>query len=97
MSEDKKSVTLTVSGLTYETEYTVVAANILVDGKPVTLEGEKFKTPAVTDVYNLELTTNAPNDSIKANGADNMVITAQLKDKVTGQVDKNADNCQNRL
>lgn len=92
MSEDKKSVTLTVSGLTYETEYTVVAANILVDGKPVTLEGEKFKTPAVTDVYNLELTTNAPNDSIKANGADNMVITAQLKDKVTGQVDKNADN-----
>lgn len=92
LSEDKKSVTLTVSGLTYETEYTVVAANILVDGKPVTLEGEKFKTPAVTDVYNLELTTDAPNDAILANGADNLVITAKLKDKVTGAVDVNADN-----
>lgn len=92
LSEDKKSVTLSVSGLTYETEYTVVAANILVDGKPVTLEGSKFKMPAVTDVYNLELTTDAHNDAILADGADNMVITAKLKDKATGQVDVNADN-----
>lgn len=92
LSEDKKSVTLSVSGLTYETEYTVVAANILVDGKPVTLEGTKFKMPAVTDVYNLELTTDAPNDAILANGADNLVLTAKLKDKVTGAVDVNADN-----
>ncbi|WP_340701054.1 sugar-binding domain protein [Brevibacillus borstelensis] len=92
LSEDKKSVTLDVSGMAYETEYTVVASNVLVDGKPVTLEGKKFKTPAVTDVYNLELTTDAPNDEIRANGADNMVITAKLKDKITGEVDTNADN-----
>nr|WP_285860844.1 sugar-binding domain protein [Brevibacillus sp. MER 51] len=92
LSEDKKSVTLTVSGLNYETEYTVVAANILVEGKPVTLEGKNFKMPAVTEVYNLELTTDAPNDAILADGADNMVITAKLKDKATGQVDVNADN-----
>ncbi|MGF9907944.1 sugar-binding domain protein [Brevibacillus porteri] len=92
LSEDKKSVTLTVSGLNYETEYTVVAANILVEGKPVTLEGKKFKMPAVTEVYNLELTTDAPNDAILADGADNMIITAKLKDKATGQVDVNADN-----
>lgn len=92
LSEDKKTVTLSVSGLGYETEYTVVASDILVDGKEVDLEGKTFKTPAVTDVYNLELTTDAANDSILANGADNMVITAKLKDKVTGQVDTNADN-----
>lgn len=92
LSEDKKSVTLTVSGLNYDTEYTVVASDILVDGKPVDLAGQKFKTPAVTDLYDLELTTDAPGDAILANGADNLVITAKLKDKVTGQVDVNADN-----
>lgn len=92
LSEDKKSVTLTVSGLNYDTEYTVVASDILVDGKPVDLAGQKFKTPAITDLYDLELTTDAPGDAILANGADNLVITAKLKDKVTGQVDTNADN-----
>jgi len=92
LSEDKKSVTLTVSGLNYDTEYTVVANDILVDGKPIDLAGQKFKTPAITDLYDLELTTDAPGDAILANGADNLVITAKLKDKVTGQVDVNADN-----
>jgi hypothetical protein len=92
LSDDKKSVTLTVSGLNYDTEYTVVASDILVDGKPVDLAGQKFKTPAITDLYDLELTTDAPGDAILANGADNLVITAKLKDKVTGQVDTNADN-----
>ncbi|MBG9787690.1 sugar-binding domain protein [Brevibacillus laterosporus] len=92
LSEDKKTVTLTVSGLNYDAEYTVVAKDVLVDGKPVTLTESKFKTPAVTDVYNLELTTNAAGDQILANGSDNLVITAKLLDKVTGQVDVNADN-----
>lgn len=92
LSEDKKTVTLTVSGLNYDAEYAVVAKDVLVDGKPVTLTENKFKTPAVTDVYNLELTTNAAGDQILANGSDNLVITAKLLDKVTGQVDVNADN-----
>ncbi|AKF93952.1 sugar-binding domain protein [Brevibacillus laterosporus] len=92
LSEDKKTVTLTVSGLSYDAEYTVVPKDVLVDGKPVTLNESKFKTPAVTDVYNLELTTNAAGDQILANGSDNLVITAKLLDKVTGQVDVNADN-----
>ncbi|EMT52286.1 hypothetical protein I532_11554 [Brevibacillus borstelensis AK1] len=92
LGDDKKTVTLTVSGLDYETEYTVSAKGILVDGKEVDLQDVKFKTPAVTDLYELELTTNAPGDQILADGIDNLVITAKLLDKVTGQVDTNADD-----
>jgi len=92
LGDDKKTVALTVSGLKYQTEYTLASKGILVDGKPVDLTDAKFSTPAVTDLYNLELTTDAPNDQILANGADNLVITAKLIDKVTGKVDENADN-----
>ncbi|WP_312027525.1 sugar-binding domain protein [Brevibacillus brevis] len=92
LSEDKKTVTLTVSGLAYSKEYTVATKQVLVDGKAVDLADSKFTTPAVTDVYKLELTTNALGDQVLANGSDNLVITAKLLDKVTGQVDVNADN-----
>ncbi|WP_429841686.1 sugar-binding domain protein [Brevibacillus sp. FIR094] len=92
LGEDKKTVALTVSGLNYTTEYTIVTKQVLVDGKPVDVADSKFTTPAVTDLYNLELSTNVPGDQILANGADNLVVTAKLLDKVTGQVDTNADN-----
>ncbi|MGG2971115.1 sugar-binding domain protein, partial [Brevibacillus borstelensis] len=92
LGEDKKTVTLNVSGLNYETEYTIVAKELLVDGKTVDSVEVKFKTPAVTDLYNLELETNVPGDAIRADGLDNLIITAKLKNKVTGEVDKNADN-----
>ncbi|USG65361.1 sugar-binding domain protein [Brevibacillus ruminantium] len=92
LAEDKKTVELAVTGLKYETEYTVVATDVLVDGKTVDPVEAKFKTPAITDLYELELETNAKGDSILADGLDNLIITAKLKDKVTGEVDKNADN-----
>lgn len=92
MSEDKKTVQLAVSGLAYSKEYTVSAKQILVGGKPVDLPDSKFSTPAVTDIYNLELSTNALGDQVLANGSDNLVLTAKLVDKVTGKVDVNADN-----
>ncbi|MDN9009172.1 sugar-binding domain protein [Brevibacillus laterosporus] len=92
LSEDKKTATLTVSGLNYDTEYTIVAKDVLVDGKPITLKESKFKTPVITDLYKLELTTDAAGDQLKSDGVDTLVITAKLLDKVTGVVDENADN-----
>ncbi|KZE49511.1 sugar-binding domain protein [Brevibacillus parabrevis] len=92
LAEDKRSVTLTLSGLSYGTQYTLVTKQVLVDGKPIDVADSKFTTPPVTDLYNLELTTSAPGDQILANGIDNLVVTAKLLDKVTGQVDTNADN-----
>nr|WP_278429891.1 sugar-binding domain protein [Brevibacillus laterosporus] len=92
LSEDKKTATLTVSGLNYDTEYTIVAKDVLVDGKPITLKESKFKTPVITDLYKLELTTDAAGDQLKSDGVDTLVITAKLLDKVTGLVDENADN-----
>ncbi len=92
MSDDKKTVTLAVSGLNYATEYAIVAKGVLVDGKPYDLPESKFKTPPVTDVYDLEITTNSPGDELLADGADNLVLTAKLIDKVTRQVDINAND-----
>ncbi|TYR76012.1 S-layer homology domain-containing protein [Rossellomorea vietnamensis] len=46
----------------------------------------------VTEQYTLELTTNVEDDTILANGADNMVIKAQIIDEETGLVDTNADD-----
>ena len=92
LGDDKKTVTLNVSGLEYETEYTVSTKEVLVDGETVEVPDVKFKTPAITDLYNLELTTSAPGDQVLANGVDNLVVTLKLLDKVTGQVDVNADD-----
>ncbi|UIO42105.1 sugar-binding domain protein, partial [Brevibacillus brevis] len=87
---DKKGAILEVSGLDYKKKYTLVAKDILVDGKKVPDSTKDFTTPAVTDLWNLQV---SPKDAVlKADGADNTVVTFSLIDKVTGQVDKNADN-----
>ncbi|MCM3625609.1 sugar-binding domain protein [Brevibacillus borstelensis] len=90
LSEDKKTVSLEVSGLEYKTTYTLVAKDVVVDGKEVEDITKSFTTPAVTDLWNLQV---SPKDSvIKPNGADNTVVTFNLIDKTTGAVDKNADD-----
>ncbi|MED1854616.1 sugar-binding domain protein, partial [Brevibacillus borstelensis] len=90
LSEDKKSVSLVVSGLNYKSSYTLVVKDVLVDGKEIEDMSKTFTTPAVTDLWNLQVSPKA--GAIKADGADNTVITFNLIDKTTGKVDTNADD-----
>lgn len=84
LGEDKKTVTLTVSGLEYGKEYSVAAANISVDGVATNFGSGKVTIPAVTEAYNLEIT--AADSEVTADGADNTVVTFTLLDKMTGKV-----------
>ncbi|MGG3160584.1 S-layer homology domain-containing protein, partial [Geobacillus stearothermophilus] len=90
LSADKKTATLKVSGLDYDKTYTLAAKNILVNGKTVDLGTKTFKTPAVSELWELRVT---PKEStIVANGADNTEVTFELISKETGKVDENADD-----
>lgn len=89
LSEDKKTVTLAVSGLDYEKSYTVATKNIKVDGEVVEFGSETVTTPAVTALWNLQVAPAAT--QVTANGADNTVIQFKLLDS-TGKVDTAADN-----
>lgn len=90
LSADKKTATLKVSGLAYSKEYTLAATNILVDGEEVEVSAAKFTTPAVSELWDLKVEPKS--SSIKANGADNTEVKFSLVDKVTGEIDKDADN-----
>lgn len=90
LGEDKKTVTLTVSGLEYDKEYKVAATKVLVDGEETDFGSKTFKTPAVSDLWNLVVEPAA--SELNANGADNTKVTFKLVDKATGQPDPNADN-----
>lgn len=90
LSADKKTATLKVSGLAYSKEYTLAATNILVDGEEVEVSAVKFTTPAVSDLWDLKVEPKS--SSITANGADNTEVKFSLVDKVTGEIDKDADN-----
>ncbi len=89
LGEDKKTVTLTVSGLDYAKEYTVAAKDIEVDGEATDFGTSKFTTPAVTALWTLDI--DSADSSLLADGADNTVLTFKLLN-AQGQVDTNADN-----
>lgn len=90
LADDKKTVTLSVSGLNYATDYTVAVTGVLVDGEASDFGSKGFTTPAVTDLWDLQISTAEA--SLIADGADNTVVTFKLVDKTTGEVDVNADN-----
>lgn len=90
LSEDKKTATLEVSGLTYASEYTVAFNGLKSNGTAAELASKAFTTPAVTDAYELKVTPTSA--TVTANGADNTVVKFELLDKETGLVDTNADN-----
>ncbi|SFE60265.1 hypothetical protein [Alteribacillus iranensis] len=90
LNEDKTVATLDVSGLDYETEYNVTISDILVNGETVETVTDSFTTPAVADIWDLEISVNK--ESLVANGADNARVTFQLVNQNTGEVDENADD-----
>jgi methionine-rich copper-binding protein CopC len=92
LGEDSKTVTLDVSGLDFGTEYNLEVTGLTLNGNTVPSETVSFVTPEVTSQYELRLTTNVEDNTVTANGADNTVVTAELIDRVTGEVDKDADN-----
>ncbi|MEK4712028.1 hypothetical protein [Sporosarcina sp. FSL K6-5500] len=51
---------------------------------------KSFKSPAVTDLWELQIKTSE--DSLVANGSDNLEVTFNLISKETGTIDKDADN-----
>ncbi|WP_240376106.1 hypothetical protein [Bacillus piscicola] len=88
LNEDKSTATLKVSGLDYNTDYTV-AATAVVNGEEVNFGSKDFATPKVTDLWTLEVTTDG--ESVTANGADNTVVEFKLLDE-NGNVDENAND-----
>ena len=72
LSEDKTVATLDVSGLEYNTEYTVAVADVKVDGEAVDFGSQSFKTPSVTQDFELRVT--AADAEVVADGADNVAI-----------------------
>ncbi|EGQ26755.1 hypothetical protein HMPREF9372_1235 [Sporosarcina newyorkensis 2681] len=81
---------LDISGLEYGKNYTVVVKDLHVDGETLENLTATFTTPAVTDLWNLEVTP--AKSTIEADGHDNTTVTFSLVDKVTGQVDTNAND-----
>ncbi|WP_426354183.1 hypothetical protein [Exiguobacterium sp. R-39] len=90
LSPDKKSALLDVSGLEYDKDYTVEAKGIMIGGVARDLGSMSFMTQGVENLWMLEVSPKA--STIVANGADNTEVTFLLKDKATGEVDKNADD-----
>ncbi|WP_461200845.1 S-layer homology domain-containing protein [Anoxybacillus sp. TBDG-1] len=90
LSADKKQATLEVSNLEYGKDYTVVVKDVLVNGKTVSFGTKSFKTPAVSELWGVRVTTK--DASLVANGADNTVVTFELVSKGTNEVDAKADN-----
>lgn len=90
LSPDKKSAVLDVEGLEYGMDYSVDAKGILIGGVAKDLGSLSFMTQSVENIWMLEVSPKA--STIVANGADNTEVTFSLKNKSTGEVDKNADD-----
>ncbi|MEK4712040.1 hypothetical protein [Sporosarcina sp. FSL K6-5500] len=68
----------------------MTAKNIVVNGETKDFGSKSFTSPAVTDLWELQISTL--DASLLADGSDNTEVTFKLVDKVTGEVDKTADN-----
>lgn len=73
-----KVATISVKGLTYGNTTTVTV------GSPA--HTAEVTVPQVSDLFTLEITTDAANDTIKSDGATKTQVTVTLKDKTTGEL-----------
>lgn len=73
-----KVAIISVKGLTYGDKSTVTV------GSPAFTK--EVTVPAVSDLFTLEIATDATNDTILSNGASKTQVTVTLKDKTTGAV-----------
>ncbi|MDV6378229.1 S-layer homology domain-containing protein [Sporosarcina sp. GW1-11] len=87
LSEDKKKVTLSVSGLAFGKEYTLATKNVKINGEVVEFANSTFKTPAIAEQWTLEVTPK--HAQVVADGADNTVIEFRLLG-ADGKVDTGA-------
>ncbi|MEK5067161.1 hypothetical protein [Sporosarcina sp. FSL K6-1508] len=90
LSENKKSVTLDVSGLNYNTSYNLVTVDVVADGQTLPSVTTAFKTPTIQSLWDLQVVP--AKGGIEADGKDNTTVTFQLVNKVTGQVDTKAND-----
>ncbi|MEH6943873.1 5'-nucleotidase C-terminal domain-containing protein [Bacillus sp. JJ722] len=88
LASDRKTITLEVSGLEYSKSYQIKAKGLKIKGKEQDEILSSFKTVAVTDLWNLSITTKA--SSLLANAQDSTEVKVQLIDKLTGLPDKNS-------
>lgn len=91
LEDDNKTVILQVAGLDYDTDYVLKIEDILVDGKEAKVANENFVMPSVKALWELRLSTNAPNGEIIRNGKDSALVIAELIDS-SGEVDKSAND-----
>lgn len=89
LDKDNKTVTLKVSGLKYDTKYTVKADKISVDGEDTDFGSKEFTTVAASVMSSIKI--EAADAAVTADGADNTVVTFSILDK-NGNVDTNANN-----
>ena len=89
LDKDNQTVTLKVSGLKYDTKYTVKADKISVDGEDTDFGSKEFTTVEASVMSSIKI--EAADAAVTADGADNTVVTFSILDK-NGNVDTNANN-----
>jgi S-layer homology domain len=78
LSEDKQTVTLSVSGAEVSKEYTLVVSGVKVKGEVAKEVKATFKTPSQDALYNP--TIDFKNPVLKADGASSTLVTFKLLD-----------------
>ena len=89
LSEDKMTATLSVSGLGFGKEYSLLTKDVKIDGKVTEFKSVKFKTSAIAEQWKLEVVPTSK--QIVADGADNTVVEFRLLG-ADGKVDKGAND-----
>lgn len=91
LSEDKKSVVLTIAGADFGKNYDLTVTGIKVAGKAQAEQKLTFTTPASEVKY--PMTLEAKDTILKSDGQDQTVVTFTIKDAATDQpiTDKNVE------
>ncbi|MEY8414818.1 bacterial Ig-like domain-containing protein [Tissierella praeacuta] len=96
IDNEMKVVTLDVSGLKSGKNYELKINGVLVGGKEQKELVKEFKVPTVEEQWDLGITVkNAKGEevnSITGDGISTAVVSFELKDKATGEIDKNAND-----
>lgn len=86
LNTDKKIATLTVQGLNYEDNVTVMVTGIKAGAETLADTTVTTKVPALGELYQLKISCNAENNTIKSDGATKTMLTAELIEKATNNV-----------
>lgn len=86
LAADKKSATITVTGLNYGETISVTIKGIKAGDTTLPDYTAQVNIPAITDLYKLEVICDAANNTISADGASKTMLTATVKEKSTGNV-----------